>query len=721
MAITMQGTWDITVKSKAATFPQRFVIQGSQNADGAHDGIVGSPGVHVMGAQWSITIQHNPTRPANWTPSADRLTWPTLSAGQIKFDIRSNDTGADQDYDDLILTCSTPANDSEFVLYGKVQTYSGLCKFNPCFPFPWVVIDTVGALKELLQYPSVRAVLEKLYPERLKVIRRPIPEPDPAPFRPMMIPLSEVTEDITPQVFERKIIADPQAMRALLPATAQLETRQARRSLSSAAFRDLSPYVSDVAKLVDRFHFWCSVEERPGLLLRFLEYDRTAAELAGGPYTGAGNRQILGLTVTDEQGNYIFCFTRTLAEIAKEVGDVPAGGVLTTELRPDVIVQVISGGSMTSVLFETALYANVPNLKRIDLCFPESALNSGLTACQGGRAIQSIGNVFTISGVGNTLDAVGRITATHPSGPQITRGAWVGGLHLFACFTDHPNVNRYTIRFRKPGGGWSFVQETYTHINISFIGDPTNPAHKVGPFNESLAVDGGTPQLVPAYKNIELDPQWIITHRLRKVILSSGLYASLLYPNAAGSVEFCIEGYNATGNKVAGADDTIKLFIDNRPIFGNIDIISMGGVAPGECGLFDLPGPNEPLTMRFKIEHPGGFLKEYSVSVLRGAATPVPVADFTAPVQPLSLTYAEPTHGSFFFGTFNGVSPDGDAYVVAELQPTSGAWLPAGKNFCAFAFEIYATPRTTDGYDLGVQSRRDVELIGISYNPPPGP
>jgi hypothetical protein len=130
--------------------------------------------------------------------------------------------------------------------------------------------------------------------------------------------------------------------------------------------------------------------------------------------------------------------------------------------------------------------------------------------------------------------------------------------------------------------------------------------------------------------------------------------------------------------------------------------------------------PDVALSMRFKIEQPGGFLTEYSVGVLRGSATSVPLEDITAPIQPLSLTYSEPVHGDFFYGTFNGVSPDGDAYVVAELQPVSGAWLPAGKNFCDFAFEIYATPRTTDGYGLGIQSRLDVELIGISDNAPPG-
>lgn len=721
MAITMQGAWTVSVKSKAAAFPHRFIIQGSSNADGTYEGVVGGAAVPVTGDQWSIAIQHDPTGPGGWMPSAERLTWPAIAAGQIQFDIRSNDSGNDQDYDDLVLTCSTAANDSEFVLYGRARTYSGFCRFNPCFPFPWLVIDTPQALRELLQYDSVRAVLEKLYPERLRP--RPIPEPDPPPFRPMMIPLSETAEDITLQF----PLAPGPRQAASLAAAAQPASDMAdlvqlsRRLPGSAVLKDSAAHIADISKLVDRLRLTCSAKAQPGLLLRFLEYDRTAAELGGGAYTGTGDRQILGLTVTDEQGHYLFRFTRALADIAEEVSDVPAGGVLATELRPDLLVQVISGGATSTVLFETGLHTNIPNLKRIDLCFPESALNPGPTACQGGRAIQAIGNIFTIAGVGNTLDGAGRITATHSSGPQITRGAWAGGLHLFACFTDHPSVNRYTLRYRKPGGGWSFVQESYTHVNIPFIGDPNHPAHKVGPFNEVLAVDGGPGVTVPAYKNIEADPQWVITHRLRKAILTSHLYATLLYPEAAGSVDFWIEGYNALGNKVAGADDQIRLFVDNRPVFGAIDTIALGGTAPGECGLFDLPSANAPLTMRFKIDHPGGFLQAYSVSVLRGSATPVPVTDLTPPLQPLSLSYSEPVHGNFFFGTFNGVGPDGDGFVVAELQPAAGAWLPAGKNFCAFAFEIHAAPRTTDGYGTGGSARRDVELIGISFNPPPGP
>lgn len=710
MAITMQGAWTISVKSKNASFPQRFLIQGSDSADGVYPGETGSPAVNVTGAQWSITIQHNPTGPVTWLPSAERVTNPALAGSQITFDIQSNDSGGDHDYDDLVLTCSTAANDSEFVLYGNVRTYEGFC-FNPCFRFPWLVIDTAQHLRELLNYPAVGKVIEELYPERAKAIRRPFPEPDPPPFRPIMIPLSAFTEE-PKAAFENVRFNESGAVAT----PAKSLTTFSRLSLGASVFDRISPHVRDLSKLLDRIRFRCSVKDQPGLLLRFLEYDRTADELAGGAYSGEGDRQVLGLTVTDEQGNYIFRFTRTLADIADEVDDVPSGGVLADELRPDILVQIVGG---TSVLFETGLHTNIPNLKRIDICVPESVINPGPTACQGGRAIQAIGNIFTISGVGNTLDAAGRITATHSSGPQITRGAWAGRLDLFACFTDQSAVKYYTIRFRKPGSGWSFVQEEYTHVFIPFIGDPSHPAHKVGPFTRALTIDGVTDPNAPAYNNIESDPQWLATHRLRKVQLSSSVYADQLYlTDHAGSVEFKIEGYDASGNKVAGAEDTITLYIDNRPITGDIDSIALGGIAPGECGLFELPTANATLTIRFKADHPGGFAQRYYLDVRRGSNTAVPVSDTTAPVQPLDQAYNEATHGNFFFGTFNGVAPDSDNYVLAELQANSGAWLPSDKNFCAFAFELWGVRRTTNGYHLAGAHQLDQELIGISFTPP---
>lgn len=718
----MQGSWNIKVKSKNAAFPQRFVILGSDNADGTYDGVEGSPQINVTGTQWSITVQHNPTGPVSWIPSAERLSNPVLSSGQIKFDILTNDTGGDQDYNDLILTCSTSANDAEFVLYGRMSTYKGQCPFNPCSPFPWVIIDSNASLKKLLQYASIRAALEKIYPERVReaerpvIIRHPFPEPDPAPFRPLMIPLSMPAEETLQPLKQSQVkgISKSVNVASSFGSSASL-SGETRLAVEASVYTEIAPYAKDIAKLKDRFKLPCTVKRRPGMLLRFLEYDRTSAELAGGAYSGSGNRQILGLTVTDEQGNYIFRFTRTLADIAEEMGDIPSGGIAVTELRPDIIVQVVSGiGATTGVLFETALYPNIPNLKRIDLCIPESSINPGSSSCQGGRAIQAIGNVF-VSWGGNTWDADGRITATHPSGPQITRGAWGGRLDMFACFLDHPEITLYTIRYRKPGVSWSFVNEVYTHIYIPAIGDIYSPLHKVGPFDTSLSVDGGPLITVPAYKNIESSPDWIVTHRIRKAQLRSAIYASALYADGAGTVEFWIEGYDSSGNKVA--EDAIKLFIDNRPVSGDIASISMGGVAPGECSLFNLPTPNETLTIRFKVDQPGGFLKEYHLSVLRGSANQVAVSDTSPPAQPLSLSYDEGTHGNFFYGTHDAIGPDSDGYVLAELQPVSGAWLPADKNFCAFAFEIHATPRVTDGYGLASGYRLDLELVGISYSP----
>ncbi len=718
MPITMQGSWTVKVKSKSAAFKQRFVIQGSDGADGTYDGEVSTPEVAVTGAQWTISIQHQPGKGKPWLPSAERLTTPVQAAGKTSFDIRSNDTGADQDYNDLILTCSTPTNFLKHVIYGRVKSYSGFCKFNPCFPY-YVVIDTLEQLRDWYANPTWRPLLEELYPDRVRPLRKrpiiegpPIPEPDPAPFRPLMIPLGE------PPVEIQEPSADDGGEIQALAAPAVAESRV----LGSASFAT-AVQARDLARFKDRFRLACTVKNQPGLLLRFLEYDRTSEELLGGPYTGTGDRQVLGLAVTDEQGNYIFCFKRTLGDIVEEIGDQVAGGPpFLTQLRPDVLVQVVSGGGPgDDVLFETALHADIPNLKRIDLCIPEGKINPGPSACQGGRAIQAIGNVFTLPGSGNTLDAAGRITATHFAAPKITRGAWVGRLDLFACFFEKPQVAYYTVRHRRPGGTWSFVDETYRHLFIPLLGQPNHPGHKVGPFTQSLHVDGGPAQNVPAYNNIESDPRWVATHRLRKVRLSSWHYA----PNSdPGTVLFKIEGYTAAGNKVAGAEDTIRLYIDNRPVEGDVDNLKMidpvtlEEIAPGECGLFDLPALNHPLIVRFRADHPGGFMQSYSLGVIRGSNTPVPVSDNTAPVQPLSLTYSEATHGNTFFGTLDAVGPDGAGYVVAELQPDSGSWLPPGKDFCAFAFEVFGTPRVTDGYSLGGSRRLDVELVGIQYTPP---
>lgn len=711
MSITMQGNWTVSVKSKNASFKQRFRIKGSDNADGIY--VVGnnlSP-LDVDGSQWTITIEHLPKRRgASWRQSAERLGKPFRHEGRILFDIFSNDSGGDQDYDDLILTCSMPESPSEYVLHGRARSYSGKCLFNPCFLFD-MVIDLPEQLQEALKYPSVRDALKRLYPERIRAFEKrppiPDPEPDPFAFRPMMIPLGIAPPETSHRPRVRSVLS--RAMEVEHPAISKVQSS-----------------IPDLLKYKDKFRPRCSMKNQPGLLLRFIEYDRTASELGGGPYTGSGDRKVLGLAVTDEMGNYIFRFSWGMPDISEEVGDQPTGGgPQETELRPDLIVQVVNGTEDgPDFLFETALFANIPNLKRINLCFPEDALRPGPAACQGGRAIQSIGNIWTLNGVGNTLDPEGRITATNPTGPNIVRGAWSGTLDLFACFIDFEEtptpVKYYTIRYRRPGGEWRFVKQPYSHIKIADIGSPGYSGTKVGPFTTlPLGVDGGPPRQVEYYLNIESDPGWIIAKRTRKIQLASALYERSLYlpDEDPRTVEFRIDGYDKDGNWISDATDTVQLYLDSRPVTGEIDGITLGDESPTECALFELSAPDTPLTVKYRVRQPGGFLQDYRLTVLRGANTSVPVSDVVAPVQPLTMNYDETIHGDTFYGTADAVAPDLDDYVTAELKPDSGAWLPPGKTFCAFAFEIQARPRTTNGYGLPGARRLDVELVGIDHTP----
>ena len=46
MAITMQGSWTVSVKSKSAAFNQRFVISGATSGNGVHAGYSCADALH---------------------------------------------------------------------------------------------------------------------------------------------------------------------------------------------------------------------------------------------------------------------------------------------------------------------------------------------------------------------------------------------------------------------------------------------------------------------------------------------------------------------------------------------------------------------------------------------------------------------------------------------------------------------------------------------------
>lgn len=744
MAITMQGAWTVSVKSKNAAFAQRFIVTRPGNPDIIVDGVAGNS-VFVSVPQWSINVQSRAGSGQPWIDSRQRVSFPSVAGGLLRFDINTDDTGNDKDYNDLVLTCSMPVAASEFVVYGKAQTYAGLCRWNPCYPW-YYVIETPAALRKALENPDLRKIIQKLYPER--VPKRPGPDPDPGPlFTPMLLPKatpvanqglmfrSGGTQSIVPDgeiQNEKDVRKFHEVAVKQLRGTASPATFDGSPVSAGAALLDRSE-VLNLAKIADLYkvRFFCDVEPAPGLLLNFQEYDRTDAEKAGGSYTGTGTRENLGFAATDELGNYIFRFSRSLGDFADETLDVAAGEVLATQIFPDAIVQVL--GSSMEVDFQTAPYYNIPNLIRIDLCMPYGSVHPSNPTCTAfDRIITRIGDIVVlhsaIGGSPNTLTADGRITCRNVNAPQVDCAAWRNvsappggrsGLRLYACMT-YPNVASYTIRYNLNnvwtgiGANWQFVIEEHKLVLVSLLGTANYTGTPVGPNPLSVHLDSGPAVSVPTYANHGNDTPWIENDL--KMILDSRLYRAISNP---GTVYFRIQGYDANGNVVAGVDDIIQLFIANRPSTGQINAVDLGTLADDDCTLLTLPGgsPNAPIFVKYTIDNPDGFLQGWGLSVTRGnnhavAVTPSGVIPASYPAPGL----LDPCH---FHGTLD-FTVDINGNTVTQLVPTvnpdnpSGNWLPDGKTFCAFAFTLTASDRVTDGRDAYPQTVFWQDLVGIN-------
>jgi hypothetical protein len=379
MAITMQGSWTLRVKTNLSAFAQRFIVSGATTGNGTYDGVVGNA-VFVTGAQWSLTVQHRPSAQI-WRDSAQRLGLPAVEGGLLRFDVASNDGGLDLDYDDLVLSCSLPASQADYVVYGNVKTYSGACLFNPGRD-DYLVIDPPFDIAAICtRCPPLRKVIEKLYPERLRAPTDAIPDPTP-----LVIPsgLPNVAVGLLFQSCELPmgdfdgIGKQAEAVEALRTTIKRVPFKPSplKAGVTQLAHSELEA-IANIRDTAIRLRY--QVEPAPGLLLRFQRYGRTASDLLDGPYIGAGPRQHLGQAVTDEQGNYLFHFRQASGGAA--VGDVPA-----TLQRPDLIVQVLGAG--LRVRFETAPYDNIANLRRIDICVPSVPEHTG-RACLVDRADRS--------------------------------------------------------------------------------------------------------------------------------------------------------------------------------------------------------------------------------------------------------------------------------------------------------------------------------------------
>ncbi|MCD4655164.1 hypothetical protein K8T06_14680, partial [bacterium] len=429
MTIGMQGLWTVSVKSKSASWPQRFRIKGSINGvDGVYNAT--SAPILVRGHQWGITVEHNPPGPISWRPSRYRLANSHISSGQFLFDIETDDFGVgggDEDFNDLILTCAMSLSSSEYVMYGTVKSYSGNCLFNPCFPSTYYVVDNALQFAKLLEYPPMRRIIANLYPERMKAFEQipPFPQPDPPLFRPMMIPsgLSEKPglNVVQPMKPVATLDIKPRSKKVATKAAAEVaDTTVCSLSINTTAGNVLleqDDYLL-LARLRDQLKLKaCMVKPVSQTIMRFTEYDRTAAEKLGDPYAGDGDRHILGTTATDDFGNYVFRFSYDLTQMVEEVNDIAVGESLSTEIRPDIIIELMES-LPSGVLYETAPYYNISNVKRINLCLPSNELDPPRTACQGGRAIQALGNLSIIT-TGTMLHSDGTVSNTNVTGPIV--------------------------------------------------------------------------------------------------------------------------------------------------------------------------------------------------------------------------------------------------------------------------------------------------------------
>ncbi len=742
----MQGNWTVKVKSKEAAFPQRFVIAGATTGNGTYNGTTALAPVNVTGRQWSIAILNDAG--TGFRLSDTRIKFPTLIGGNFVFDIESNDAGGDNDFNDLILTCTAPAMVTDYLIYGNVTLYSGNCYFNPCNKFS-LVIDTYASLLQALKIDKIKDAIKELYPERIPIVNPNPPDPPPF-FTPLMINLTDEIQmpEKTADVFNRNVEAILKTVKndkLKIASNSLLSNFSLAKtvSLTNTAVKDSIAKIdrTGIAKIIDGIRFRCSTEAGSNLTLNFAEYDRSSAELAGAPYSGNGNRTNLGNAITDMNGNYIFRFTQSFEELANEIAhDVATGENVIVQARPDIIVSVSDVISPSQVLFETVPYFNIPPLRRLDLCLPRQQIRPA-SLCFNGNLIGSLGNVFiggnqntaaslsatalNRDGYNNHLRSNGKITVHNTlAGFNVDCACWGSLIDVKGCMfnlkrkkTD-PIIRHYTIRYKKLTGSWQFVTQSYRHPKFSKRNIPFYNGDLVGPFPTSLKVDGGAAQIVSAYKNIQAETyfdgvDWEFANLDRYMQLNSGIYEA----GQPGIVYFLVEGYDSNGNLVPNAKDLIALYINNKPLeygFGNLEFTSAIEKIP--CGLYKLTAAemNTPLSLKFKAFDAWGFTDSYTLTIGKcpqqievNVTNPASIAGIKSTgilAQGNMAANADANGCPGYYGTLGDFGTSD--FVTVNLQPSAaeGGWLRAGEQFGILSFGLTAAIRRTNGYNSGIGS-----------------
>ena len=722
MPLIMHGNWTVAVKEKHAAFPQRFIVSGASSGNGTYD--TPHAPVYVTGATWSVNIQSKPGNDA-WADSEYQISFPETSAGQYHFDLQSNDVWAgDADFDDLVLTFSTPVTETDFLVYGSVSTYSGL--YNPCAR-RHIQLESPAALVEARRFPDLRAAIDRLYPERLPPWRVPLPDPPPdlpagvlagQNFKPVIIPLQDKTcIPLKKAQVLKRVESKPAAKKVADEAGRLAVVRSVEVGRVVGKLEDLDTVA--LGKLWDVGARLCLSGPLVNAGLRFQEYDRTAAELNGEVYTGEGNREELGQVSSDRNGNYIFRFKRSLPQIIDEADiDVALDEDEVLYAMPDLIVQVLGASTAGDVPYETVPQWNVPVFKRLNICIPACYWHTPSNDCHG-KPISHIGFIPVGKSASVSLDNAGRVTCTDRSKadiPQTCCSAWYGRLRMSACIGKYDRVPHYTIehRAKRPDGLWTDWRVYQEPLMLDNWKTTVNEwlATKVGPFTHHLELIKGQPkQDVLAYNNIQGNMDWSGPDWFVKAIIPSWAYS---YQGGPGSVEFRLKAYNADGlqvqlwnNPLDNAplfNDTIRLYVDHSGPELDFKDITIGTPSANPCPLFTLNGTDltdATLNLKFKAVQRQGFLCDYRFSLTKCNTPNFEVEDL-AGGHPLHVEYlAAPAGCADLFGTLFGVDASADVndYVAVRLSPIGARpWLNNDETLSSFTLNLRAGVRRTDGH-----------------------
>ena len=293
------------------------------------------------------------------------------------------------------------------------------------------------------------------------------------------------------------------------------------------------------------------------------------------------------------------------------------------------------------------------------------------------------------------------------------------------------------------------MSQNYKHPKFHKRHLPGYIGDDVGPFTQSLKVDGDPAVNVPAYINIQREIfvdgiDWEFSNLDRYMRLNTRLYDIVLGERVPDKFYVRVDCYDNAGNPVANGTDMIALFIHNNPLrFGltTSEFIDPAVVYSG-CGLYRLTDAqlNSPIEFTFIANDPEGFVHWYDLSMSRCPAPmlaltvndpiagstpagPTPQPHPTTPANRTTLlngiSASVPNACTGYTGTIQEFSNAGMIRVEVQPAPSETGWIKTGEYFSRLSFYLRAYKRVTNGYNTGLSDDYEAhaQLLMERINP----